>query len=191
MYREEVINTVLPSGLHKRGETILDIKLDNLNFDLLRLVDETGQYMEYNLRAELAINEANLPQEMLQQPAKYVYWSSILEKLKLFQESQELQLEITWAKLDEEARDYLTRNGTKPTKDIVEAYIKRQPQFEAAQKNINQYNYLVGYIGRIVKAFEQRKDMLQSYGKQLADGKFFGAGAGSKLEEFPRVGGHQ
>lgn len=163
----------------------LEIKLDNLDFDYLRLIDENGEYQEYNLREELKINETNLLQEMLQQPSKYIYWSSLLEKLKLYQESAELQLEIKWANLDEQARNYLKSVNVKPTKDSVEAYIKRQPEYEQARKNVQYYEYTSARVARIVKAFEQRKDMLQSYGKQVAEDKLYGRGAGSQIEKNP------
>lgn len=161
----------------------LDIKVDSLDFQLLRIIDETGQYVEYDLKRELSINERNLQKEMLEQPSKYIYWSSILEKIKYFQESTELKLELLMAKLDKEARAELSKDGGKPTKDSVESYIKRQPEYEAARSNCQYYDYIAGRIARIVKSFEQRKDMLQSYGKQLADQKTFGHGAGSKLED--------
>lgn len=164
----------------------MEIKLDNLDFSFLRLVDENGEYQEYDLTTELKVNEANLLQEMLQQPSKYIYWSSILEKIKWFQESQELTLEVEVAKLDSKAREFITSNGGKPTKDIVEAYIRQQPEYISAKKNCQYYEYISGRISRIVKAFEQRKDMLQSYGKQVAEDKAYGRGAGSQIEKNPQ-----
>jgi hypothetical protein len=163
----------------------LDIKVDSLDFHVMRIIDETGEFVEYNMQQELAVNEGNLLQEMLQQPSKYIYWSSILEKIKLFQESKELELELLVARLDKDARRALEAEGTKPTKDNVEAYIKRQPEYESARKQCQYYDYISGRIQRIVKAFEQRKDMLQSYGKQVADQKIYGKGAGGTFEKTP------
>lgn len=163
----------------------VDIQLDKFDFDTLRLIDETGEFVEYNLREELAVNEDNLLREMLQQPSKYIYWSSILEKLKLFQESKELALETTMARLDGEARDHIKQNNNKPTKDMVEAYIKSQPEYERAMNELNYYNYIVGRVNRIVKAYEQRKDMLQSYGKQVIENKVYGHKAGTEVEKNP------
>jgi hypothetical protein len=159
------------------------IKVDSLDFQFLRLIDEAGQFVEYDMKKELAISEANLAKEMLEQPSKYIYWSSILEKIKMFQESTELQLELLMARLDKQARTSLESEGAKPTKDSVESYIKRQPEYEKARKDCQYYDYIAGRITRIVKAFEQRKDMLQSYGKQIADQKNFGQGAGSRFED--------
>lgn len=160
---------------------LLNVKVDSIDFQHLAIIDESGQYVEYDLTKELAVNESNLLQEMLHQPAKYIYWSSMLEKIKYFQEATELELELVEAKLDKVAREQLE----KPTKDSVEAYIKRTEDYQNARKKCSYYEYLSGRIQRIVKAFEQRKDMLQSYGKQLADQKSFGQGAGTRFEVTP------
>jgi hypothetical protein len=161
----------------------VDIKVDNLDFNHLRLIDENGQLVEFNLHEELKVNEPNLLQEMLQQPSKYIYWSSLLEKLKYFQEATELELELETARLEPEARTKLKEDTPKPTKDQVEAYIKRQPSYQAQRKSLQHFEYIVGRVARIVKAFEQRKDMLQSYGKQVAEQKLYGGGAGSTIED--------
>lgn len=157
----------------------MDINIDQLDFDVIRLIDETGEYMQYNLKEELSINDSNYRQEMLAQASKYVYWSAILERIRLFQESSELELELLEARLDKDAREAITQEGGKPTKDSVEAYIKRQLSYEDARKKINTYNYLVKRLQFIVKSFEQRKDMLQSYGKQIQNDQNYGRGAGS------------
>lgn len=165
----------------------LEIKVDNLDFGLLRLIDETGEYVEYDLTQELRVNEDNLLTEMLQQPSKYIYWASILERIKMFQEGVELELELEVARLDPEARTSIKAAGEKPTKDMVDAYVKRQDSYIEIRKKVAFYEYISGRMNRIVKAFEQRKDMLQSYGKQVAEHKLYGRGAGSKFEKFPDV----
>ncbi|AGY47399.1 hypothetical protein Grass_134 [Bacillus phage Grass] len=160
---------------------MLDVNIGSLDFYKLRLIDENGQYQEYDLEDLLKVNEDNYMQEMIEQPSKYIYWSSVLERLKFYQESVELELETVVASLDQEARDYLKDTVPKPTKDMVESYIKRQPAYKSVRDKEIHYNYIVGRVQRIVKAFEQRKDMLQSYGKQVIDNQQYGRGAGSTL----------
>ncbi|QFP93310.1 UNVERIFIED_ORG: hypothetical protein Xoosp15_45 [Xanthomonas phage Xoo-sp15] len=164
---------------------MLDVKVDILDFQDLRIIDENGEYQVYDMREELKVNESNLLQEMLQQPSKYIYWSSVLEKIKFFQEKTELQLELVVARLDPQAREEIKKSGDKPTKDSVDAYIKQQTEFVEAKEQCLYYDYIAGRLARIVKAFEQRKDMLQSYGKQIAEDKTYGAGAGSRIEQSP------
>jgi len=160
---------------------LLDINVDNLDFQELRIVDESGQFRAYDMSKELKINESILQQEMLEQPSKYIYWSSLLEKLRYYQEMEDLKLEVVWAKLDGKAREEIKAKSEKPTKDQVESYIKQQDEYLTQKKVCLHYTHIIGRIQRIVKAFEQRKDMLQSYGKQVANDLSYGQGAGSKF----------
>ncbi|AGY48556.1 hypothetical protein Spock_156 [Bacillus phage Spock] len=160
---------------------MIDVNVDTLDFQNLRIKDESGQELIYDMRNELKINESILQQEMLEQPSKYIYWSSLLEKLRYYQEMEELNLEVVWSKLDGEARTHITAQGGKATKDQVEAYIKQQEAYLKQKKVCVHYTHVIGRLQRIVKAFEQRKDMLQSYGKQVANDLSYGHGAGSKF----------
>lgn len=157
----------------------VDIKIDAFDFDIVRLVDENGQLEVFNLKEELRVNEHNLLKEMLEQPGKYIYWSSVLEKLKYYQESRELALERREAELEPIARTELKKVETKPTKDMIAAYVKRDEQYQNIQDELQAYSLIVGKVTRIVKAFEQRKDMLQSYGKQVLENHLYGKGAGA------------
>ncbi|AIW03518.1 hypothetical protein CPT_Moonbeam120 [Bacillus phage Moonbeam] len=154
----------------------MEINIGSFDFEWLRLKDESGATIDYNLREELKVNEQTLMQDMLEQPAKYVYWSSVLEKLKYYQEAEELKVERRLAEIDAEAREHYKGTETKATKDVVETYRKMHEDYEATMGRLQYYKMVVGYVTRIVKAFEQRKDMLQSYGKQIADQKMHGAG---------------
>lgn len=165
---------------------MLEVNVDNLDFDTISIIDESKQFTTFNLRNELKVNEHNLLVEMLEQPSKYVYWSSVLEKLKFFQESTELQLEFLVATLDKQARDEMKQIAEKPTKDSVDAYIKRNPEYQAMRQNCLSYDYVIGRVQRIVKAFEQRKDMLQSYGKQVLENQLYGKGAGGTAVQIPQ-----
>jgi hypothetical protein len=163
----------------------LDINIDSLDFQFIRLIDESGQYVELDLKTELSVNEDNLEREMLEQPSKYVYWSAILERIRFFKESAELEMELLLGELDKEAREELPKHEVKATKDSVDAYIKRTENYKIAREKCNYYEYLVKRVQFIVRALEQRKDMLQSYGKQVTHDKSYGKGAGSHMEKYP------
>lgn len=165
---------------------MLEVKVDSLDFDQINIIDENKQFETFNLKKELAVNEHNLLTEMLEQPSKYIYWSSVLEKLKFFQESTELQLEFLVATLDKQARDEMKQIGEKPTKDSVDAFIKRSEKYQAMRQSCLGYDYVIGRVQRIVRAFEQRKDMLQSYGKQVLENQLYGKGAGGTVIQMPQ-----
>lgn len=157
--------------------------MNSLDFYKLRLIDESGEFVEVDLKEELAINDDNLEKEMRDQPAKYVYWSSVLERLRLFQESSNLELEALLGELDKEARVELLKEDIKPTKDSVDAYIKRTEKYKVAKEKCNYYDYLVRRMVFIVKSFEQRKDLMQSYGRQRDNDRIYGRGAGRYQEK--------
>lgn len=162
----------------------MDIRLESLDVTVLNLIDETGNSLVINLSEELGINEANIDREMLEQPAKYIYWSSILERIKLHQENSDLALELLIAELDKEARLDMTapESKIKPTKDSVEAYIKRTENYKVAKEQCIYYDYLARRITFILRALEQRKDMLQSYGRFITTERQYGHGAGRQHE---------
>lgn len=159
----------------------MEIKVDSLDFYRLSVVDETGQRVDFDLQQELSINEYNYEMEMLSQPAKYVYWSSLLEKLRLYEEQAELELETLIGELDQQARAEIE----KPTKDSVDAYMKRTEAYKLAKEKINYYKYVVKRVQFVVKSLEQRKDMLQSYGKHRIHEAQYGSGAGNHPSQFP------
>jgi hypothetical protein len=101
-----------------------------------------GQVESFNLKEELKVNEHNLLKEMLEQPGKYIYWASVLEKLKFYHESKELSLERREAELEPIARKELKAEETKPTKDMIAAYIKRDKQYQQIQNELQTYNFI-------------------------------------------------
>ncbi|WWO58998.1 hypothetical protein [Listeria phage 20422-1] len=149
----------------------MDIHVDSLEFSQLRIIDGNGQVTELDLEKELRVNEYSMQEEFLNQAPKYIYWASILEKVRMYQESASLALEVVGAQMNEKARDYYKTVDTKPTKDQVEAYILQQEEYQVAYKQLLTYNHLVKQLQYVVKAFEQRKDMLIQYGADLRKNK--------------------
>lgn len=156
----------------------MDIQVESLDFHTIKLIDETGEFVEIDLQSELGINEHNLEVEMREQPSKYLYWTSVLEKVRLFKESAELELEFLEGRLDREARVELPKMDMKPTKDSVEGFMRRNQDYQEARQKCNHYDYLVRRLNFIVKSFEQRKDLLQSYGRQIMHDEQYGHRAG-------------
>jgi hypothetical protein len=111
----------------------LDIHIDAFDFETLRIIDTNGQLEVFNLKEELKVNELNLQEELLKQPGKYIYWSALLEKLRYYQEGKELEIEQREAELEPVARQELKKEETKPTKDMIAAYIKRDEAYQKLQ----------------------------------------------------------
>lgn len=148
---------------------MLQLKVDDLlDFSEIRITDENGETRTYNIDKELKVNEFSIRKAFLEQPSKYAYWSSVLEKLKLYQESYELQLSTKKADLYDPTRKELIDNGIqRPTKDQIEAMILTDEEVQRLSKAVVAMNYNVRRISAFTKAVEQRKDMLVQYGADL------------------------
>lgn len=145
----------------------MEITVGAFDFDKITIKDLSGETVTYDLTEELKVNEFNVVQEFLHQSAKYVYWGSILEKVKLYRETTELKAETYKASIYEHSRMVLIQAGTaKPTKEQVLSQIMLDESYIKILEEYQTYNYLVGQLTYVVKAFEQRKDMLIQYGAE-------------------------
>ncbi len=146
----------------------MDIKLTALDFDTLSVVDANGEKVTYQLYDELRINEFNVQKEFYEQPSKYVYWTSLLERMRLQQESEQLAIDRLKAQLYEPSRTALIVKGTaKPTKDQIDSKITLNKEYQLLLKSYVTTQYTVQKLQYVVKAFEQRKDMLIQIGAEL------------------------
>jgi len=144
-----------------RRNILLELNVNDLEFFKITIKNASGQIEEFNIKDELTINEYDLNQMMYEQPAKYAYWGSVLEKFRAYLESSELQAEVEHANLYEEAVNTLKNEGTaKPTKDQIESWIMRQESYIQLLEQVNVYTGFVKKLNYVVKSFEQRKDML-------------------------------
>lgn len=140
---------------------MLDITVNDLDFTKVRIKDANGEFKEYDLQEELQINEYKIDEEIKLQPGKYVYWSSILEQVRAYLESSELEEERLRAELYEVSRSTLINGGTaKPTKDQIDAWIMRQDNYLEAKEQVLVYQKFVRQLHYVVKSLEQRHTML-------------------------------
>jgi hypothetical protein len=146
----------------------MEIRVPSLDFDEIKVIDANGELQTYSLKQELNINGFNVKEEFYSHPAKYVYWTSLLERMKLQQESDALALERCRASLYEPTRvQYVNAGVTKPTKDQIEAGIQLDPTYQQLSEVLLKTKYIVGKLQYTVKAFEHRRDMLIQIGAEL------------------------
>lgn len=140
---------------------MLDITVDSLDFDVIQIKDQNSNIVEHKITDVLRIDEHNLEIEINKQPAKYIYWASILEKLRSYLEAAELKEERIRASLYEKARESLIEKGTpKPTKDQIESWILLQEDYVEVREQVLIYQKFVKHLSFVVKALEQRHSML-------------------------------
>lgn len=156
----------------------MDIRLDAIN-ETFRVIDDQGEIHEYDLKKELHIDEATLGQEFLNQPVKYLFWCSILEKMTMYLDSEKYKMDVTEANLRDQGREFFVKSGIKSNAQMVDDYCKQQSDWKAVERKLINLTYMVKQLKVIVRAFEQRKDMLQSYGAQLRNEVNYGDKAGN------------
>lgn len=139
----------------------MEITLDSIEFTTLTVIDQNGNKETVNLQEELVIDEHNIGEELHNQPRKYVYYTSLLEKVRAYLESADLALEMEHARLYEPSRVHVLENtGKNPTKDQISSHIMNQTSFQEKKEQVVILESSVKNLQYVVKAFEQRKDML-------------------------------
>lgn len=144
-----------------------EIKIPSLDFDKFKLVDtNTGEVVEYSLKDELGINRETYQLDFINQPAKYVYWQAVLQNLKTYEESVQRSSDIQHAHSYNYAYNYLKTKAkvTRPTKDMIESIIMRDKDYQQTLEKVEEAKENVGIVNAIVKAYEQRRDMLIQLG---------------------------
>lgn len=140
---------------------IMEITIDDLEFSRITIVDAHGNREERNLQDELMINPHNIEDELYEQPQKYVYYTALLEKVRSYLESAKLAEEMTHARMYEPARETLVNStGRNPTKDQIESHILVQEEYSSKREQVIILEATVKNLQYVVRAFEQRKDML-------------------------------
>lgn len=139
----------------------MEITIDDLGFSKLIIYDASGNREDLDLQEELLINKHDIEQELYLQPQKYVYYTALLEKVRSYLESAKLTEELIHAELYEPSRESIvSATGRNPTKDQIESAILRQDKYIDAREQVIILESTVKNLQYIVRAFEQRKDML-------------------------------
>jgi len=138
-------------------------KASNLNIVRIRW---EGEIIKFNLYEEVAISEAMIAKEIKYQPAHYAFLLRLHKKLLTRFEDLKLSQKKIYSELFLEAK--MGSNGGRPANDDVckarslsdERYIKISKQCISARDDADT-------IYACVKAFEQRKDLLQTLSSNI------------------------
>lgn len=142
----------------------MDIVIDNFDFTTMTIRDQNGHVENIDIQEEVMIEEANLQKEFMTQSAKYAYWTALLEKVRVYAEAEERELDRVIAELTLSTRKILDERKEKYTKDIIESYVKLDSRYQNQCAIVEARNYQVKRLQYIAKVFEQRKDMIIQLG---------------------------
>lgn len=137
--------------------------LDKDSVATLRFVSEQGEPFTIDLKEELGISDATFTEDVENQPAKYAWWVSVLERTRQKVRAKEDAVDYIYAKLSNKARSDLD----KPTVASIDSYVKVNQDYVEALEGLRFWQGRVDMLNGIVKAFEQRERMLMQKGAQL------------------------
>lgn len=127
----------------------------------------SGEVRVFNVSEELAFSEETLSQDFMEQSAKYAWWAVVAEKARATTKAYEAKLAVAEAEADEKAREELPASGKKVTESQVASFIKKDAGYQSALAKVNAARSNQGIVERVVRAFEQRKDMLLVAGSHI------------------------
>lgn len=149
-------------------DNILEIKVDHIDSDVIRVVDNQGQTVDYDVKADLSVHDYNANDELREQHVKYRKYANIFNRLSYYLEEEEIRLVTISSQINLDIRNhYQSTNGKPPTKDVVEAEIQTRQNYIDQLRIVNHLKYQKTQLQYILKAFEQRKDMLVQYTAHL------------------------
>lgn len=127
------------------------------------LIKYNGEKFQFNLFKETIINEDNITEELKEQPSSYAFLTMLHKSLL----KQYAELEILEKKAyahaylkHKEANSPVT--GRVNSDDVAKQKAELDMKYLRAQREVIKSKYEVNILGDCIKAFEQRKDMLQT-----------------------------
>ena len=141
----------------------MTLEVGGLDFDVFTVKDENGNSQTYSMRDLLKFNENNYEVALTSQASMYSYFANTYQIAKEQVENANNALTRVHAEIYNRVYLELNKQGLRPTKDLVEAQIVGESDYQDKLKDVAQANRLAGQLQYLVKALEQRKDMLVQY----------------------------
>jgi hypothetical protein len=115
------------------------------------------------IKEVLQINEATLTDEFIRQPSTYAYFAALSEFAVADVEQKKLSFSVLKANLDGQKRLELAKLG-KVTESMVDSAIILDKKYQIMFEEVIEAERQLGILKSLVKALEQRKDMLIQLG---------------------------
>lgn len=129
----------------------------------------TGTDLENNLDINeiTSINRESLSDEFVNQASKYAWYASLLAHSKAKREKAKLALDIKEAELSSRVRQGMVQQGVKVTEGAINEIVLGLNEYSQVYMNWIATKEETDILDGLVKALEQRKDMLVAYGSLL------------------------
>ena len=145
----------------------MEIPIHSIEFSEVTLRDKNNNVFTYNIQDDLKIDEHNINQVLMEQSSKYAWWANLHEIVKRYREAEERKLEHLASQLNLQVRESFKQQKVKPTKDMVDACITTNQSYQQQLESVEDWKYREGQLQAVVRAFNQRKDMLIQISAEL------------------------
>ena len=135
-----------------------------LNLDMQLSLEVAGKEFKGNLREIVKISEADLTEEFIKQPSLYAWFATLCEFASAEVETKKMNLSILYANLDAEKRAEFAVSAKKVTEAVISGAVETDARHIDAKTSLIEAGRQYGILKGIVKALEQRKDMLIQVG---------------------------
>ena len=140
---------------------------------LMDITIELGQEtFKFNLNEELAVTEASVQREILEQASSYAFVGMLHKKLLKVVADRTLEVQKTWAKSYTWYKGEVNDDTGKPySDDYAKQLANLDKDYLAAVEALNNITEKAGVLGICVKAFEARKDLIQTISANIRKDK--------------------
>lgn len=121
----------------------------------------------FDLAKLFLIDENNLSKEYMEQAASYAFFSVLIADAERNVSKRDLLKDQEYAAADEAYRKILVEKGEKFTEAVVKSQINLDEDYQNAVNAYEDAKYELNILKALVKAYEQKANMLQSLGNHL------------------------
>ncbi len=134
----------------------------------IELGDET---FKFNLNEELVISEQRIESEIMSQSNSYAFLSMLHKKLIKATKDAEMESSRTYSQQYLNWKQDIDQETGKPyNNDQAKAYAEVSKKFQEAQKKWVELQEKCGALEACVRAFEMRKDLIQTLSANIRKG---------------------
>lgn len=150
-------------------------KLDKylIKTDLFQIIVIEGKKeTTFNLARELKVSELQINEELKRQPSKYGFALFLHGKLKTNFEELKLERKKIRGRLYRKAKQTKVPSTGRPmSDDAAKAYVESHPQFLKISRRCIRAKDEADQMYSVVRAFEQRSNLIQSISSNLRNEK--------------------
>lgn len=135
----------------------------------INLIDITygGKRFKFNIWEETQIHEAGLEAEIKGQASRYAFVFTLHKKLLAKFETKKHERKAAFGRLLSQAKSKVQKNGRPYTDDAAKGWVESHKEYVGLTRECIQIREASDVLLGCVRAFEQRKDLMQTLASNL------------------------